>query len=199
MKQRLLNSIAIVSIAVFFTIMWSSCATEKGFVKFKNKRDSTAANYCSIWYPIVQNTTVETKYVKGKTDTVKGDPVFIYADCDSAYRAAVAESKKTGNPVVVQRVPVYIPSFTTERVDTIFKDSTIVKESTAKLALANDRILALQGKLDVQIKATEKETAEKKTWRKGALWEGGIILAYLVVIAIRIYYGWKKKIIASAL
>lgn len=158
-----------------------SCSTEKNFVKYHNNHDITSAKYCSSWYPIEEKITTKTIYKPGATKIIKGEDHVFYANCDSAYQAAydeMARSGKKDQKIVVKDIPVYIP--TSERVDTFFKDSVVIKESTAKLDVADNKINALQTTLEKQKEENTLLIADKDRWKKLA-WKEGIGIALVIV------------------
>ncbi len=178
--KKILLTVQIIIIIVLSAIM-VSCSTEKNFVKYHNNHDTTSAKYCSSWYPMQEKISTRTIYKPGTTRTIKGEDHVIYANCDSAYQAAydeMARSGKKDQKIVVKNIPVFIP--TSERVDTFFKDSVIIKESTAKLDIANGKINALQKLIVKQNEDTTKIVAEKDKWKKIGRNEG-IVLALIVL------------------
>lgn len=178
--------ILLLTIAVLIMCGLQSCSTEKNFVKYHNNHDSTSAKYCSSWYPIQEKIITKRIYKPGETKIIKGEDHVIYANCDSAYQAAyeeMARSGKKNQKIVVKNIPIYIPT----RVDTIFLDSTIVKESTAKLDIADDRINTLKINWAKQKEQSDKNLSDKNKWKKIASWEGvGYALLLIGVFGKRV-------------
>lgn len=156
-----------------------SCSTEKNFVKYHNKHDSTSAKYCVSWYPIQEKVITKRVYKPGETKIIKGEDRVIYANCDSAYQAAydeAARNGKKGEKISVKNIPIHIPT----RVDTIFLDSIIVKESTAKLDIASNKINSLQMAVVKQNDESVKIIADKDKWKRRSMWLGAIDALLLI-------------------
>jgi len=195
-----ISSIVLLLFSIFFL---TGCASEKNFVKFhdkraKDKRDTIAAGHCLVWYPINATTKVETKYVPGRPDTIYTHGDTVYANCDSAYQAAVVYAIAHGTKVIVKNIPIKVPgSQIITRVDSFFKDSTVIQESMARLQIATERINSWKAKFEDQQQSTAKENSAKKSWRKAAIWEGAILLLILIIAALRIYFGYKARLLKN--
>lgn len=166
-----------------------SCSTEKNFVKYHNKHDSTSAKYCLSWYPIHEKVTTRTVYKPGTPKIIKGEEHVIYANCDSAYQAAYDEMARSGKKekkIVVKRVAIPIPT----QVDTFFVDSTIVKESTAKLDIADNKINNLQIAIAQQKQESAKIISDRDKWKGRSMWMG---VGYAVILLVFVARKMLKK------
>lgn len=183
--------IGLLIIAALILYGLQSCSTEKNFVKYHNKHDTTAAKYCLSWCPIHEKVTTRTVYKPGTPKIIKGEEHVIYANCDSAYQAAydeMARSGKKDKKIVVKNIAIPIPT----QVDTFFVDSTIVKESTAKLDIADNKINNLQIALAKQKDESIKTMTEKTKWLHRSMWLGG---GYALMLIIFVGYKVLKKYI----
>lgn len=98
----------LICLAVMLTLMFSSCANEKKFVRFHDKKPDKAINYCLVWNPAKDSVHETVVFKPGKPKIIQGET--IYADCDSAYKAAYDEAAKLGLKVIkVKKVAVTCP------------------------------------------------------------------------------------------
>lgn len=161
------------------TMLLSGCANEKKFVRFHDKHEAKALEHIVKWYPSRDSVVERLTVLPGRVDTIAGQ--VVYADCDSAYRAALIwDTAYTLAPrVIIQKVAVPCPP-STVRVDSFFKERAVYVANTAR-----ERQLELQCKGFAE--GEQKAVASKLLWRRGALIEGGILLVLAVGVALRIY------------
>jgi hypothetical protein len=164
---------------LLMSIIFSGCATERGFVKYHDKNDSTAAGHCAVWYPVKEKVT--ERIVEGKSDTQYVEGNIVYADCDSAYRAALDEAAKYGGNVIVQKVAVPGPRGIVVH-DTVKDTKTVVVENTA-------RVTQLQDQLGARSAERDKYNTAYVKWKKRAVKEG---VGLAVILLGGVAYGYYK-------
>lgn len=168
--------IIVLIIALVVSVLVSSCATEKNFVKFHDRHDTVAIGHCAEWVPIKER-IVQGKTIYRPGKTIKGKDVVIYADFDSAYQAAVKEAGKNGK-VVIKKIAVKIPQ--SIRVDTIKIPEIHYQENTAK-------IIFMQSQLTAETQKSNKLSDSYHKWKKRALYEGGFIGVLALLTAFSVY------------
>jgi len=133
------------------------------------KKQAIPADRCATWYPPVTSTNTVIKYVQGKIDTVTGEPVMVYVDCDSVVMATLDEVAK-------KHVPVNCPpNKIITHYDTITVTRTIQIENTA-------RIVDLNLKLQSATSDRDKFKSEKLKWETRAWWTWGILILLLILV-----------------
>lgn len=162
----------------------TSCANERKFVKFHDNNEITAAGHCASWYPNKDSVHQETFFREGEKKYIPG-PV-IYANCDSAYVAALNEAVRLGNAGNIKVPPVKIPCPpSTQKHDTIRE---VRYERVNNTAME----VYLRGELSIKTNLADNKTAEAKKWKTRATYEGGFIL-FLIIATIAYIYYWLLK------
>ncbi len=159
-------------------LLLSGCANEKHFVRFHDKHEAKALEHIVRWYPNRDSVREIFTYLPGKRDTLPGE--IIYANCDSAYIAALDEAAKMGVKVVVKRVAVPCPPSTAIH-DTLYRDKSVYTTNTKR-----ERQLELQCRTATE--GEQKAIATMRKWRKGAIVEGSILAVLVVGVAARYYF-----------
>jgi len=148
-------------LAVAALLLMSSCATETNYVRFHTKNPQRSAELNYVWFPVKDSVTIKTEYRPGKPYAVKGDPMYIFANCDSAYQAAYDEAIRLGQKGKVVVPPVRLPlPPNTHQVDTIASMALIIREATS---LAE----GLRYELGKSYDETAKERERGNTYQAG--------------------------------
>lgn len=163
-------------------LLLSGCANEKKFVRFHDKHEAKALEHIVRWYPTRDSIIERVTVLPGRVDTIAGQVLF--ANCDSAYLAALDEAARMGVKVVVKRVAVPCPPSTSVH-DTVYRDKSVYTTNTAR-----ERQLELQCKTATE--GEQKALASMRKWRKGAYIEGGILAAIVVAVVVTTYLNRAK-------
>ena len=193
-------------IAILFWLGLSSCANERKFVRFHEKHDTTALKHCSEWAPIRDSVRIDWRYKEGKPFPVTVTKE-VYKNCDSAflagyYQATAEEGKRGGKdkkknpPIIISHIP---PAMPLSRVDTVFRDSTITRKSTADSIVYAIRYHSLEAKYSKLSGQCDIEKADKLRWRKRALYEGGGYLILIIALIIFFYLRMKSSFIRKGI
>ncbi len=154
----------------------ASCTTERHFVRFHDKNDSKAAKHCAVWYPVKDSIHERITYRTGKPIILPGETK--YANCDSAYKAALGEAARTGKRIVVPRVAVPCPPSTITH-DTVYNEKVVYSENTALVT------------------AQAADIAVYKTgfykWRSRAIWAFGFLLLGVIALLVWGYYRFRSS------
>jgi hypothetical protein len=89
-------------------VILASCGVrhkEKKFVQFHDYHNDIAVKWCAKWYPMKDSATKTIEIIPAH-DTIKLPGELVYGDCDSVYQAALALSEKTGQPIVLPKIPI---------------------------------------------------------------------------------------------
>ena len=117
-------------VLLLLLFLMGGCVTERNFVKFQQKKDNVAAGYCATWYPPKDSTHEKIVYKPGKPIETPGE--VVYANCDSAYQAALDWAAAHGTKVKVPNLPVPCPP-SVNRVDTVIDTKVVYVENTARV------------------------------------------------------------------
>lgn len=161
---------------ILIATVLASCSSERRFVRFHDKNDSKAAKHCAVWYPVKDSIHERITYRTGKPIILPGETK--YANCDSAYIAALDEAARTGKRIVVQRVAVPCPPSTITH-DTVYNEKVVYSENTALVT------------------AQAADIAVYKTgfykWRSRAIWAGVALIIVLLGLIVLGYYRFKSS------
>lgn len=172
------------TLILLILILTSGCYTQKKAQKQFNKAHfkypEISAKGCSIYYPIKEKITTDTKYIKGEVDTFIE---FVEVDCDT-----VVQTKYKERIVKIPCPPRL------QRVDTIFKTEIKEIENSAKTEVLNlhiKRIEADKVRLETQILHIKKSSL---FWKRLALFLSLITSVYLIY-KIEVYIvKWKTTL-----
>lgn len=161
------NSVTMRFILICLIVFIGGCITPK---KAMQKLDSSGkgSEYCATRFP------VKTEYIKGDS-VVSFDTIYQYMGGEPIFDTVYSYSKDT--ILVTKTVPVtkYITK-------TITRTDTVVKESTAKLDIAERRISELQAENGAIRQANDKlqsQLFKAKKQRNTAYWLILLAIAYL--------------------
>ncbi len=170
---------------VIFSLLISSCANEKKFVRFHDKNPKEAIGHCLVWNPsIIDSVHEKIVYKPGKPQIIPGET--IYADCDSAYQAAYDEAIKLGlKKVVVKKVAVPCPPSTITH-DSVFMDRY---ERIRYMAIEDSLKVGLM-KANVATGVANNETAKYKNKARRNFWA---LIALIVLDSVYVLAKITKK------
>jgi len=177
-------------LAIAALLLLSSCATETNYVRFHTKNPQRSAELNVVWYPNHDSVTIKTEYRPGKPYPVKSDPTYIFANCDSAYRAAYDEAIRLGQKgrVVVPPVRIPLPP-NTHQVDTIAIQELIIRQQTSQIE-------ALRYQLGESRDETAKQRERANTYQAAYAKRGGKIrymaAGYGLLALLAIGWGYFK-------
>jgi hypothetical protein len=163
----------------------ASCSNERHFVKFHDKNDGKAAKYCAAWYPVKDSIHERITYKPGETILIPGETK--YANCDSAYIAALDEAVRTGTHVVVQKVAIPCPPSSVTH-DTVDREKIVYVENTALVSAQAAQIVD-------KTKLADQYKAGFQKWRSRAVWAGAIIGLEIVAIILWLVFKIKGSVI----
>lgn len=155
---------------LFAIVSLSGCYTQKKagnqMVKAHVEYPVLTSFYCNQWYPIRWYDSTVIKYIKGDTEYIPSDP--IYVNCDSVVKAALNDKTIDPTKTKVQPPP------NTKQVDTVSKVSDKQGESTAALQAEKYKVKQCVEEMQKVVNAATEEAAKLKTW----LLITGVLAAY---------------------
>ena len=166
MKNQMKNQILSLLILLSLTGCFTQKKAQKQFNKAHFKYPEISAKGCSIFYPIKEKITIDTKYIQGEIDTFIE---FVEVDCDT-----VIETKFKERIIQIPCPPRL------QRVDTIYKTEYKELENTAKLEVLNINIKRLEADriiLESQILHVKKSSL---FWKRLALFLTIIAVVYII-------------------
>jgi len=177
-------------LAVAALLLLTGCATETNYVRFHTKNPQRSAELNYVWYPVKDSVTIKTEYRPGKPYPVKGDPTYIFANCDSAYQSAYDEAIRLGQKgkVVVPPVRVLLPP-NTHQVDTIASMELIIREATS---LAEGLRYELGKSFDETAKERERGNTYQAGYNKARKRNYYMASGYALLFMAAIGYGYFR-------
>ena len=164
-------------------VLLASCGVrhkEKKFVQFHDYHNDIAVRWCAKWYPTKDSIHEQVFYQPGDTITIEGET--IYANCDSAYLAALDEAAKNGTKVIVKNVAV--PTYTKLVHDT-------VKVRYDNYITDTKQLTALQAQYSQQ---TERLAVSKDKLHTSRI-VAGIEAILLLLVGAFTYFKLKSRIV----
>lgn len=157
-------------VAFIFTLMASSCNTEKRFIKINDKKPKISTKYCHMWFPCQDSTKELIKYIEGEPIVIQHDTTLT----DTMYK----------------RDTIILTKYITKTVkvtDTFIKDRLVYQSDKAQIS-------QLQLKLDDKIKEAYKYYTSLEYWRKIAIISISINILFLLALMLYLYVR-KYKIV----
>lgn len=124
------------------------------FEAFHDQHDSVAAVFCAKWYPAKADSTRKVEIRPGKILRIPGKTV--YANCDSAYRAALAKAKLEGRELVL------VPSVKVKSHDS-YRQRDTVQIHDRVVEVDNKQLIALAYTKNQEIAAKNTELEKLNT------------------------------------
>jgi len=166
------------------------------FEVFHDQHDSLAAMYCAKWYPTTSDSSRKVKVLPGKILRIPGKTV--YANCDSAYRAALAKAKHDGSDVVVvPSVKVKSQDSYRQRDTVQIHDEVVTVDNKQLIALAyqkNQEIAAKNAEIErLNIQAVTFKT-KMMTYRKTTFTLLGLLVLAIAGTILELKYKLSTKV-----
>ncbi len=169
------------NLLLFVIILFTACNTQKQAARMIGKHGAVhpeiLAKVCANNYPVKESTRVETRYIKGETITTPGE--IIEVDCDTVINV----KKYIGNKVTIPCPEIK------KQVDTIYKDSIVIVENTARwkdLDGINDGLIS-----DMDDLTLKNDKIKKWLWRSGIL---NAVLILLIILVERYFRKTKPSL-----
>lgn len=128
-----------------------------------------AAKYVAKWYPVKESVHDSIIYKQGEEVIIPSETEYVNVDCDSAIKVAKRSQS-------IKKVIVKVPIVSKRRIDTVYKERTIVKENIAYKQVLGDSILLLNKKNNT----LADKNATVITTRNRLWWSSGILLVALL-------------------
>jgi len=182
MKNLIVKLVLIFTLALMLLGLFTGCNSlkvdRKRVSKVAFRHPGVLTEYCASKFVGKDSIHVETRYLPGRVDTLPGEVIVI--DCDSV--------KKDSTKPRIVKVPCP-PS--THTVDTLYRDSVIVKTdpaAVAKIQMLSDSTAFYKAKASTYKEQLNDATASSRRWKYRLLAVFGLIVLFIL---IKIFPKWQ--------